>query len=87
MIRRAVLQAQANVAAGSAPCLLTREQLGPGPGEFMLRQMRAVRDRYEIEAAKQRERESLTRLALAKLKEFENGNYHERQTHDPRSHA
>jgi hypothetical protein len=60
--RRAILRAQANVAAGSAPCLLTREQLGPGPSEFMLRQMRAVRDRYEIEAAKQRERDSLRAL-------------------------
>jgi hypothetical protein len=61
-IRRAVRGARANVAAGSAPCLLTREQLGPGPSEFMLRQMRAVRDRYEIEAAKQRERDSLRAL-------------------------
>jgi hypothetical protein len=43
--RHALLQAEANVAAGSAPCLLTREQFGPGPSEYTLRCGRYTRDR------------------------------------------
>jgi hypothetical protein len=60
--RRAILQAQANVAAGSAPCLLSAEQLALGmPSEQTLRFMRAARDKYEAEA-KQRERDRLHAL-------------------------
>jgi hypothetical protein len=46
-------KAISNVAAGSAPCLLTREQLGSGPSEQMLRFARAPRDRLE-EAERQK---------------------------------
>jgi hypothetical protein len=40
------LEAARNAAAGSAPCTLTREQLGPGPSEQMLRFARAARDKF-----------------------------------------
>jgi hypothetical protein len=56
------LQAISNVAAGSAPCLLTREQLGSGPSEQTLRRMRFTRDRLEAEAKKQAERDRLRTL-------------------------
>jgi hypothetical protein len=55
------LRAISNVQAGSAPCTLTREQLG-GPSEFMLRQARAVRDKHEAEQKKQAERDRLRRM-------------------------
>jgi hypothetical protein len=67
------LQAISNVAAGSAPCLLTREQLGSGPSEQTLRRMRFTRDRLEAEAKKQAERDRIG-IALAVghgVKEFE----------------
>jgi hypothetical protein len=49
------LQALKNVAAGSAPCVLTREELGPGPSEQMLRFARAAREQLE-EAERQTQR-------------------------------
>jgi hypothetical protein len=50
------LGAISNVQAGSAPCTLSREQLGPGPSEQMLRFARAARDRIE-EAERQKAQE------------------------------
>jgi hypothetical protein len=50
------LQAISNAQAGSAPCTLSREQLGPGPSEQMLRFARAARDRLE-EAERQKAQE------------------------------
>jgi hypothetical protein len=65
--RRAILAAQANVAAGSSPCLLTREQLGSGPSDDTLRRMRAARDRYEAEAKKQAEHDRLRTICGSRL--------------------
>jgi hypothetical protein len=56
------LQALMNVAAGSAPCVLTREELGPGPSEQMLRFARAARERLEEAERQTQRREAERRL-------------------------
>jgi hypothetical protein len=62
-MRKAIMQAQANVAAGSAPCLLTAEQLASSmPSEWTLRCWRRAQEKFEAEEQKAQKPDQLSQL-------------------------
>jgi hypothetical protein len=66
--RRAILAAQANVAAGSSPCLLTAEQLASSmPSEWTLRCWRRAQEKFEAEEQKAQKPDQLSQLMFFRL--------------------